>query len=322
MGYDASVELRDVNEREAYDRAAEIMRIPHEIETWGDGEPSEWQVKMLWSGGSLTRDLAEHLERGGKRADMKDSEYCSPTIIRPEALSVLGKIAVGLRRAFPEQMAMIDSLSLLEGEDCYELWGMLERGVVSTTRKSFSIPVPSRASIPSVRGTITRDDRSAPVPHGDSEVWDAYMRYLSASHAASEAEAGLRDCDDTEDADAVAARMAELTERRDEAKREYDKVRPSQDTVSVGGTSLEVTICDHYVTVEEETCNRFVGLGFKSAVAGIIRDAIGDTYDVGTLYDILSSEPGLMLGTFSRLGDIGDVAREAGIKELILEQSW
>lgn len=308
MGYDVSIELRSTGEREAYDAAAERMHIHHDIDTWGDAEPSEWQVKTLWSGGSFVRGLAEFLSERGTRVEGEDG-YCPSYVIPPDLLIRLGDIYTGLTHGsrFAAHMTVIENLGLISDEDAFEYWHNLERGVTSKTCAYVPMPVVRNISLPDLRGSIVHDDDAAPISRDNTEAWDAYVAYVTAER---------------EVADAPDEAKAQAKAHAEEAKARYEAALPRQDTVSLHGATMDVSIYEHGMSVETEHLDPLKGAQFKADVVMTLRDAMGSDYDVSDLYDVIADSPGLMLMTFQRLGEIGQAAKGAHIDELVVSPSW
>lgn len=311
MGYDVSIELADATLREAYEKAAKRLDIEHSVRTWGDREPSEWETRCLWEGGSFARDLAEYLQSRGRRIETGKDDYCQSYAISPDVLVSLGKIHGEMAVAMIGQLTILENLGLVSDEDAFDYWNALERGIESVTTEYLSVPVPRAVSLPDFHGAIVRNDRSAPASHADQKAWDAYVTYLGACRALSDAK---------RDGDKESIKFLEA--ERDEAERAYDAVRPQQDTVTAHGGRMEIDTYDHSMSVEREVRNPMAGAAFKSSIISIIRRAVGDDYYVSDIYQILSEHPGLMPATFGRLGEIGMAAKEAGIEELIVNPSW
>jgi len=317
MGYDVSIALRDTGQRVAYDRAAEAMGIPHAIETWGTGEPSDWQVRTLWDGGSAMRDLAEFLNGYSVgRPDADGDAYTGSFLIAPVTLTELGEIRKGLDEAMGSKMRVIENLGLVSDEDAFEYWHDLERGTIDKARSYLSVPVVRSVSVPAMRGTITHDDETASVPQSNQSAWDAYFKHVTASRNASEAKAKVAAGEIGEEA------LGAIVADAQRAKEEYDAVRPEQDTVSFHVGTLDVTTYDHPISVESERLDPHAGAAFKAGVIDVIREAVDDGYAVEPLYDILADSPGIMLATFARLGEIGRAASSAHIAELVVQPSW
>jgi hypothetical protein len=313
MGYDVSIELADTKWRPIYDKAAETLRIDHEIETWGDGEPSDWQIVTLWSARSSMRDLAEFIIGRSTGAHGEGRHTISPDV-----LAMLGRVHNELCKTdgFGDHMATLDGLGLVSEDDACGYWRDLETGVTSKTRHYVSLPIVDGIDIPKLNGTIVHDDDSGPVLHGNQRLWDAYVRYVTAETGASEAARKAQSGKGT-DEDAQTAR-----EMADDAKAAYDAIRPVQDTLSLGATKLGVSTADRTVSVETETCDPAAGARFKAAISHAIYEATGSDYDTYELYQLLAASPGNMLRAFRRLGEIGMAATEAGISELIIDESW
>lgn len=317
MGYDVSISLRNTGQRVVYDKAAEALGIPHDIETWGEREPSDWETKTLWDGGSVMHGLAEFLEgRSVGRPDTDEDDYPRPFLVTPATLTGLGDIRKGLDEAMGDKMRVIENLGMVSDEDSFEYWHDLERGVIDKTQSYISVPVARSVSVPEVRGTITHDDETAPVPRDNQIAWDAYFKHVMASRNASDAKA-------KEEAGEIGkAELDAIVAEAQEAKKEYDAVRPEQDTVTFHVGSLDITTYDHSISFESERTDPHAGAEFKAGIIDVIRGVVGDGYGVEPLYSLLSDNPGIMLATFARLGEIGRAVSAAGIPELVVQPSW
>lgn len=318
MGYDVSVELRGTDQREAYDAAAERLRIQHDIDTWGDEEPSDWQVKTLWSGGSAMRDLAEFLSRKGNKVEGEDG-YCPSYVVPTDELIALGNIHSGLTRradSIKAHMAVIESLGMVSDEDTFEYWHNLEHGVTSKTSAYVPIPVVRSIDLPDLHGSFVHDDEAAPVPHGNKKAWDAYIAHIAA-------ERDLADAKGKFEAGTLTADELKLAVKKGaSARADFEAIRPHQDTFVVRGSKLNVNTCDHDISIELEHTDPIQGAQFKATVIRIICEEAKDAYDVHDLYEILSDNPGTMLMAFQRLGEIGEAAKRAHIDELVINPSW
>lgn len=317
MGYEVSIELKSVEERAAYDASTERLGIDHEICTWGDAEPSEWQIKNLWAGGSIMRDLAEFLSADGKRIGDEAPGYCPTFAIRASKLVSLGEITEELWEALPDKMEMLTFLGCVNEDDACELWGMLERGVMERSTHYLSIPTIKGISVPGMSVTLTHDDKGAPIPRGNKDAYDLQLECLLAEHAVRDAEGAKKGGD----AESEAA-IEELRARLDEARKRLDAVRPIQDTVTIPGGRIELSSYDEGISVDTEKCDPMKGFMFKTQVVKAIESAFPNEYDIAQIRDIIASNPGVMLMTLGRLGDIGRVAEDAGIAELVLSPSW
>lgn len=312
MGYDVSIELADAKLREAYDAAAEKLGISHDIETYGDSEPSDWQMRELWSCGSAGGDLADYLKVGAEVIKRDEDDYCPDYRIATEELVTLGYVHDAIRHVLPTETDILDALGIVSEEDAWDYWQMLSRGIQSVTKEYVSVPLPRAVSFPALKGTVTHDDKSAPAKHGDGKAWEAYVAYLGASSRLGAAKS------QGEDEDAVAKAQADLAE----AEAAYDAVRPSRDSFQIAGGSATFEVRDETVTVEREQRDPAAGFAFKAKVASSIDSAVSDGRQAYSLYELIEERPGFMLYTFSRLGEIGRAAKLAGIDTLVVSPSW
>lgn len=328
MGYDVSIALRDAGERATYDDAAEKMGILHGIETYGGGEPSDWQVRELWSGCSAMKGLAEFLCRQGERdPDDGDGSACPDYEVEPKVLVAFGALYEALAESdtLGGRIRTVESLGLIGDEPAAGYWHELERGVTSKTTQYGTTPIVSAVSLPELRGSLVRDDATAPIPSGYKDALDTSLEAMQAEHEASEAaqrlEAALADGASEEEEIRIRREQAEASHRAEEAHNRLAALKPHQDTFRIHMGEARVITYDQSTSTETEACDPHAGAAFMAGIAVAIKRTFGEEA-VADVYEALSAEPALMLSVFRRLGEIGRAAEEAGIERLVLSQSW
>ena len=328
MGYDVSIGLRNAGERAAYDAAAKELGIEHSIETYGGGEPSDWQVRELWSGCSVMKGLAEFLcGRGERVLDDGDGSVCPDYEVDPKALAAFGSLYEALAESYGlgGRIRVVESLGLIGDEVAAGYWHELERGVTSKAIQYGTTPIVSAVSLPELRGSLVRDDAAAPIPSGHKDALDASLAVMRAEHAASEAtqrlEAALADGIPEEEEIRLRHEQVEANHMAKEARNRLAALKPHQDTFRIHMGEARVITYDQSTSTETETCDPHAGAAFMACVAAAIQQAFDDGA-VADVYEALSAEPALMLFAFRRLGKIGRAAEEAGIERLVVSQSW
>lgn len=335
MGYDVTLSLERADQRKAFDNAATHLGMEFPIETWGKGEPSEWEVKALWDAGSAFADFTDELKWECEPIEASDDVTGSEGLYVPvELLVSIGRVVDALEAVIGDELRTAGLLASVSEDDADEYWASLCAGV--RTRKVINATVPAIGSvrISKLQAKVTHDDANAYWAPLYGAARDAVSRVHLAEIALDRARGALASAKFGSEAqksmvEGLQKDIEDATERLNEARKEAAEIagtnRPVIDTVDFGSDiGFDVRMTEGDASFEVEERDLLAGYAFKAKVIGAIASVPLGSGDrmLSAIYELLSEYPGQATAWLRRIADIGVAAAEAGIERLTWEAGW